>query len=50
MSANPIFLSTVENNLMILIRPDSILYSVTDENEQTLLRQVINMIPGKKAH
>ena len=50
MSANPIFLSTVENNLMIRIRPDSILYSVTDENEQTLLRQEINMIPGKKAN
>lgn len=35
---------------MICIREDSILYSVTDENEQVLLRQEINMISEKTAN
>ena len=50
MSANQIVFNTVENNLMICIRPDSILYSITDENEQVLVRQEINMLPGKMAN
>ena len=50
MSANQIVFNTVENNLMICIRPDSILYSITDENEQVIVRQEINMLPGKMAN
>lgn len=50
MPANQIVFNTLENNLTICLRPDSIVYSVTDENEQVLLRQEINILPGKTAN
>lgn len=50
MQANQIVFNTIENNLLICIRPDSILYSISDENEQILVRQEINLIPGKMAN
>lgn len=50
MPANQLVFNSVDNNLLICIRPDSILYSVTDENEQVLIHQEINMLPGKTAN
>lgn len=49
MPENQFISNSLENNLLISIRSESILYSVTDENEQVLLRQEINMLPGKMA-
>ncbi len=49
MSVNPLFISSSENKLEILVQPDTIVYSVIDENDNVMLRQEINMLPGKSA-
>ncbi len=49
MSANPLLLNSKENNLEILIKPETITYSIMDENEHVILRQEINILPGKSA-
>ena len=36
-----------DNNLLIRIHPEGITYAITDENEQVILQQMINMPPGK---
>ncbi len=49
MSVNQVDFNPSENNLLICIRPDLILYSITDENNRILLRQEINILPFKTA-
>ena len=34
MSVNPLFISSSENKLEILVQPDTIVYSVIDENDK----------------
>ncbi len=47
MSLTPLIYNAKEKNLDILILPDSIHYSISNENEQIYLRQEINLLRGR---
>ncbi len=49
MSINPLLYTSQDNSLEILVQSNKIIYSVLDENDVPVLRQEINMIPGKSA-
>lgn len=49
MASKPLLFNSSENILEILIKPESIIYSIADDNGQILLRQEVNILPGKSA-
>lgn len=43
----PPFLHSTDNNLMIRVHPEGISYVITDENDEVVLQQLINVPAGK---
>ncbi len=49
MRSNPLLINSQENVLEILVKPETIIYSIADDNGQVLLRQEVNILSGKSA-